>query len=61
MKEKEILLAVITGVTANPSYTHFSEETIANTAIRIADKIIEKLQQNEVLPKKQKQDTDKAR
>ena len=52
MKEKEILLAVITGVTANPSYAHFSEETIANTAIKIAEKITEKIQKNEVLPKK---------
>lgn len=52
MTEKEIFLAVITGVTANPSYANFSEETIANKAIRMAEIITEKLQQNEALPKK---------
>ena len=36
MTDKEILLAVITGVTANPEYAQFSDETIANKTINIS-------------------------
>ena len=42
MTDKEILLAVITGVTANPEYAQFSDETIANKAISISILLTEK-------------------
>ena len=43
MTDKEILLAVITGVTANPEYAQFSDETIANKAINISNLLTEKI------------------
>ena len=47
MTDKEILLAVITGVTANPEYAQFSDETIANKAINISNILTEKI--NEIV------------
>ena len=46
MTDKEILLAVITGVTANPEYAQFSDETIANKAINISNLLTEKINEN---------------
>ena len=46
MTDKEILLAVITGVTANPEYAQFSDETIAYKAINISNILIEKINEN---------------
>ena len=46
MTDKEILLAVITGVTANPEYAQFSDETIANKAINISNLITKKVNEN---------------
>ena len=46
MTDKEILLAVITGVTANPEYAQFSDETIANKAISISILLTEKINEN---------------
>ena len=46
MTDKEILLAVITGITANPEYAQFSDETIANKAISISILLIEKINEN---------------
>ena len=46
MTDKEILLAVITGVTANPEYAQFSDETIANKAINISNILTEKINEN---------------
>ena len=46
MTDKEILLAVITGVTANPEYAQFSDETIANKAINISNILTEKANEN---------------
>ena len=46
MTYKEILLAVITGVTANHEYAQFSDETIANKAINISNILTEKINEN---------------
>lgn len=54
MTEKEIFLAAITGLAANPEYTHFDENSIVNAAISITEKVTSQLNKDGSLRIKKK-------